>query len=188
MLQNLGQRISYLRRQKSLSMADLAKEIGVSRSLISQVEKGEAYPSLHTLEKITTALDVSMSKFFEVEQEADNDEDQIIVRSGHHKVLSMPDSQIKYRILSPSIHHDMEFLLIVIPPQNETNYALDLFRHEGAEYFYMLEGRITLMLGDRSYDLNEDDSGCFDPSVTHYFINRQDQPSKILIFATEPGL
>ena len=187
-LQNLGLRISYLRRKKSLSMADLAKEIGVSRSLISQVEKGEAYPSLHTLEKITNVLDVSMSKFFEVQQEANDDENQIIVRNGYHKVISMPDSQIKYRILSPSIYNDMEFLITEVPPQNETKHALDIFRHEGMEYFYMIQGQLILTLDDHRYVLNEGDSGCFDPSLTHYFVNHTDQTAKMIIFATEPGV
>lgn len=57
---NIGDRISYLRKQKELSQTDLAKEIGASRESISKYERNEASPSVEIAKKIAAALDVTL--------------------------------------------------------------------------------------------------------------------------------
>ena len=183
MIDDTGKRIGQLRKAKNLSMAELAKNIGVSRSLISQVEKGEAYPSLQTLSKIVEALGVSMSTFFQdiPEKEVEND---VVVRSGSRKIIFMQDSKVKYHILSPSIYKDMEFVITELPPYHEGN-PVDYFKHEGREHFYVLKGRIQITVGENTYILNEDDSGCFDAGQIHYFVNLSDEVAKIIVAASE---
>lgn len=186
MIQDTGKRITQLRKAKGLSMSELAKTVGVSRSLISQVEKGEAYPSLQTLGKIAESLGVSMSKFFQIESEA-KDEEEIIVHSGSRKIIYMQDSKVKYHILSPSIYQDMEFVITEFPPYHQED-TIDYFRHEGKEYFYVLTGELELTVGNNTYSVKEDDSGCFDASQVHYFINKTEKVAKIIVAANEPGL
>jgi len=186
LIKDVGKRIQQLREEKKLSMSELAKTINVSRSLISQVEKGDAYPSLQTLEKIVSALGVSLSKFFQVEFNSNNEE-KIIVRSGTRKILTMQDSKNKYHMLSPSLYKDMEFLITEFPPFEEGD-AIDYFQHDGEEYFYVLSGQLHLTVGDNTYIINEDDSGCFNSGLVHYFINKTDKTAKIIIASSERGL
>lgn len=185
MVKDTGKRIQQLREEKNLSMSELAKAVNVSRSLISQVEKGDAYPSLLTLEKIANALGVSLSKFFQVESNS-NDEEKIIVRSGTRKIITMQDSKNKYYILSPSLYKNMEFLITEFPPYEEGD-GIDYFQHDGEEYFYVLSGQLHLTVGDNTYIINEDDSGCFDAGLVHYFINKTDKTAKIIIACSERG-
>jgi len=184
-MHSIGKRIKKFRKEKNLSMSALAMEVGVSRSLISQVEKDEAYPSLKTLDKIVEVLGISMSKFFQIETEESN-EDDVIIRSGSHSVIFMQDSKIKYHLLSPNIYQDMEFVITEFPPYN-SEYPIDYFKHEGYEHFYVLTGQLHLTIGEETYIINEDDSGCFDAGQLHYFINKTDKVAKIIVAATEPS-
>ena len=64
----------------------------------------------------------------------------------------------------------------------------DYFQHDGEEYFYVLSGQVQLTVGDETYILNEDDSGCFKSSIKHYYVNKSDKPAKVLVAASEHGL
>lgn len=194
MKKDVGKRIQKLRTNKGISMSELANRIGVSRSLISQVEKGDAYPSLQTLEKIVDALDVSLGQFFQIDLNVDalqnninNNEEEIIARSGKRKVITMQDSKNKYHILTPSLYKNMEFLITEYPPYVEGD-AVDYFKHDGEEYFYVLTGQLHLTIGSNTYIINEDDSGCFDSGELHCYINKGDKIAKLIVASSERGL
>lgn len=61
----VGQRIRVIRKEKSLTMRQLSKRIGVSTSLISQIERGESSPSIPTLYKVSVALEAPLSELFQ---------------------------------------------------------------------------------------------------------------------------
>lgn len=181
-----GKRIKSLRMSRNISMSELAKAAGVSKSLISQVERGEVYPSLQTLEKISDSLNVPLSKFFQIENPAANYNP--IVRSGKQKIIFMPETNNKYHILTANLHDSaFEFLLIEYPPFSDTKTG-EPFTHNGKECFYMLEGQLTLNLSGEYYYLSQGDSGSFDSSQVHSFLNQSDKMAKIIIAATDPTL
>lgn len=183
MIEETGKRVRAFRTAKHLSMSELSKSIGISKSLISQVERGEVLPSLTTLEKIATALEVPLSKFFSAGIE-DVEKDDIIVHKNKRKIVQIPGSNSNYHVLTPSLHSEIEFLLIEYPPNNTQDY----FSHDGKEYFYVLEGELELTVGQRTYQLHEGDSGSFESSNVHYFINHSKNIAKIIIFAIKPSL
>lgn len=186
MIEDTGKRIKALRTSKKISMAELAKEIGISKSLISQVERGEVLPSLTTLDKLATALNVPISKLFNIEVDM-SEEENLLVRANHRKIVNIPGSQNAYHILSPSIHSDTEFLCIEYPP-GEGSDKPDIFSHDGIEHFYVLEGTLEFHVNDHMYVVNQGDSGVFDCSHSHYFINNTDKMAKIIICAINPAL
>ena len=63
--QRIGERLAYLRSQRNLKISDLARRIGVSPSLISQIERGQSRPSVTTLFALAQALSVPVDAFFE---------------------------------------------------------------------------------------------------------------------------
>ena len=180
MISDIGKRLKSIRTSKKMSMADLASKIGISKSLISQVERGEVLPSLATLEKFATALDIPITRLFNVEVDT-SDEENILVRKHRRKKVSLPGSPNTYNILSPSLHTDTEFLCIEYPPghgKEDFNQNPDIFIHEGTEHFYVLEGTLELYINDHKYIINEGDSGAFDSSNCHYLINTTDKMAK----------
>lgn len=177
----IAARITQLRQQKNYTMAKLAEVTGITRSMISQVEKGDALPSLQTLSRIAEALGITLSSFFDMDSSI-NREDDIIVRAGTHKRISMPGNDIMYNILTPSRTTPMEFVLVDFPPGNEEG---SLFQHEGIEYFYVLEGELIITIDSVSYTVSAGDSGSFDSSLPHYTRNDSDKTAKIMIVASE---
>lgn len=186
MIEDTGKRIKALRTSKKISMSALARQIGISKSLISQVERGEVLPSLTTLDKLATALNVPISKLFNIEVDM-SDEENILVRESKRKIVTIPGSQNSYHILSPSMHSDTEFLCIEYPPGGGRDKP-DIFSHEGTEHFYVLEGTLEFHVNDHMYIINRGDSGVFDSSHSHYFINNTNEMAKIIICAINPAL
>ena len=179
---DVATRITQLRQQKDFSMAKLADIAGITRSMISQVEKGEALPSLNTLNRIANALGVTLSTFFDVDSSI-NREDSIIVRAGTQKRITMPGNNIIYDVLTPSWSNPMEFVLVTFPPGHEES---SLFRHEGIEYFYVLEGELVRTIDNIEYIVSKGDSGSFDASLPHSSRNDSKTTAKILIVSSEP--
>jgi len=156
--------------------------VGVSKSLISQVERGEVLPSLPTLEKISIALKVPITEVFKIEN-TQVEEEEVVVRKENRKKIIIPNSSMIYYLLTPSLRDNMEFLVIEVPPHADRE-KVDTFKHEGKEYFLVLSGELNLFLEDKKYVLNEGDSGCFDSSKKHIFKNFTDKTAYFLIAAT----
>lgn len=188
-----GKRIREVRKSKHISIVELANMVGVSKSLISQVERGEIFPSLSTLEKIAAALEVEITQFFKIDAPPIS-ESEIVVRANKRKKVTMPNSSMIYNLLTPNLRKSIEFLLIEIPPHTlrdgEEEEEIETFRHEGEEYFFVIEGQLELVIGNNEqvYTLNAGDSGCFDSSHKHVWRNNTDKKGSFLIAATSPTL
>lgn len=185
MVKDTGNRIRQLRKAKKITIAQLSSSIQVSRSLISQVEQGKALPSLPTLERITEALGVSLSEFFQMEQAEHTKEAEIIVRRDSRRMIAIPDAKSRYLLLSPSLNSKVEFFLSEFPP-GVAGETCSRFQHKGEEYFFVLEGDPILHLGDIAYQLHKGDSGCFDSGTLHNWSNPGDELSKVIFAVPQP--
>src|SRR5438105_13797163 len=93
----LGARIRAARTQRNLSLGDLASTAQVSRSLISQIERGIATPSIETLRRVASAIGVPVFSLF-LEEHGH----QSIVRATDRRVVHYPGSAVTREILSPN--------------------------------------------------------------------------------------
>ncbi len=83
---NIGERIRNFRLQKALSQGDIEKRTGLLRCYLSRVENGHTIPSLDTLAKIATAMDVPLAQFF-----ADG-----IPENGSKNLPQLNDDQVRF--------------------------------------------------------------------------------------------
>jgi transcriptional regulator with XRE-family HTH domain len=166
----------------------LAKEIGVSKSLISQVERGEVYPSIQTLEKMSAAMNVPLSNFFAIEENQPDDPSSSVVKSGMHKIILMPGTNNRYHILTPNVKDNpFEFLLLEFPPHEDRTHV-DLSAHKGEQCFYILEGKLTLTINDKTYSVSAGDSGFIASYNKHSFYNDSGKTAKAIIVTTDAVL
>ena len=179
MSQDTGARIKKLRISKGISMAQLAKEVQVTRSLLSQVEKGQALPSLPTLGKIVEALGVSLSEFFSMDVTSEIREEDIIIRGDHRKMIPIPETKSRYQILTPHTNSKLEFFISEFPPNEEERGGVPSI-HKGEEFFYVVSGTVSMRIGDNIYDIGPGDSGSFDSVVPHSFANHCNETAKVL--------
>lgn len=174
---NIGEKISYYRNKNDLSIRDLAKLANVTPSLLSQIERGLANPSVNSLKSIASALNVPLFTFFVSEV---NKKD-LIVRSNSRKKVILPGSDnVIYEMLSPEINDNLEFAIMNLPAN--TSSCEDYISHNGYEIAYLLEGQVDLFLDEEKFTLFKGDSIKIPIGTNHKWQNSYKEEAK-LIFA-----
>lgn len=177
----LGERIRYYRTLKGQTGKELARKVGVSQSLISQIEQNTANPSIDTLRKITNALEIPIVLLFEEPDTVNG----FVVTKNKRKKLKVPESNLTYELLTPDLNRKIEFLWIEIAPGEQVEPVA--FAHEGEECAVILEGQLCLYINNTEFLLNEGDSVSFDSSQPHSIANIGNQKVVLVTAITPPS-
>ncbi len=177
---DIGSKILYYRRQKGFTIKELAKKTKLTSSMLSQIERGNANPSINSLRVIAGALDIPLVNFFEDEDNFEN----LVVRGGQRKKLMMPSSEgFVYESLSPNMGGKIQLVLLKLNPGEET--ADNLMSHDGEEAALILNGKIKIYLEDGAFELNAGDSIRIPPGKPHKWENIDNEPVSV-VFAISP--
>jgi len=176
----LGPRIAKERLVRGLSLEDLAERAGISRGLLSQLERGIGNPSLTTLAGLAAALDVPLGSFFA----GGKNNDDIVVRRNARKRLILADRRMKYQLLVPDLQGSLSMLYIELPPAFSNEQTP--FSHTGEECELVLEGTVEAHIGSRSFLLKPGDSIRFPSAIPHWF-KTFDDPVVIVSAMTPPS-
>ncbi len=160
----LGEKVRLLRQKQKISIDQLSEKTGLSKGLISQIERDITGPSVASLWKISKALNVTMNYFFDEYEDFNQ-----VVRKDERKKISMKKSNRIYELLSPNLKKQIEMLWIEIQP-NESSTE-DLISHEGEECGVVIKGSLRILSGEKVYDLNEGDSIYLDSTIPHRYVN-----------------
>lgn len=186
-LRELGPQIRALRLARGLTSAALARHVGVSTSLISQIERDVTSPSLAVLWGIARALDVSIGAFFRdpaFQPKTPPSGKATVVRSIARKLLGLPNS-ITYELLSPDLHHQIELIWVRFEPGEES--PPEPYVHPGEEQMVVIEGEMHYIVDGEEYVLREGDAITFDSALPHRALNRSDRPAVIIAAITPPS-
>ena len=174
----LGRRIRSLRTERGLTLTGLAQRVGITRSFLSSVERGVAYPSLVVLRSIAAALEVPVFLLFTA-PEANG----IVVRRDARKVIRPPGAPVSYELLSPDLRHRIEMILVRLKPGLDSA----AMAHEGEECALVLRGRVVMTVGDVEYELNEGDSIYYDSGLPHKARAAGTEPAEIVSAISPPN-
>jgi transcriptional regulator with XRE-family HTH domain len=171
----LGQRLRTERERQEIGLRTLAKRVGVSASLISQVERGKVMPSVGTLYAIVRELGLSMDELFGDEDSARRSGSPCPVqRRGDRKGLELANG-VHWERLTPAADPRIEFHYAVYEVGAESCPPDSLMRHSGKECGYILGGRLGITIGYESYELGPGDSVSFLSSLPHRLWNPGDE-------------
>jgi transcriptional regulator with XRE-family HTH domain len=192
--QELGHKIRALRTEKGLTLDTVAGQAGVSRSLISQVERGLAQPSLTTLRSIASVLGVQMATLFHDDHSEtalpveEAPEQRFVVRGGHQKHVRLDAPGAEYRLLTPDGDRLIEFLWCRVAPSSSMPPGDGGYQaHRGEEDAYVLSGSLTYLLGGiDEVVVHAGDSISFDASIPHRVENRTTEPADLIIAIARP--
>lgn len=173
----LGEKIRALRHKQKISIEQLSEMTGLSKGLISQIERDITGPSVASLWKISKALNVTMNYFF------DEFEDNHVVRKDERKKIMIEKTNRSYELLCPNLRKAIEMLWIEIEPFKCSTE--DLISHEGEECGVVIKGTLRVLSGEKVYDLNEGDSIYLDSTIPHRYVNIGDEMS-ISVWAMVP--
>lgn len=207
----LGPRIRRERARRGMSLRRLAREVGVSASMISQIETAKSQPSVSTLYAITNALGMSIEDLFAVSDESAvstgsaargargalptvvealgsfaPDRLGPLVRPAQRQRLEL-DSGVTWELLGKLPQHAVDFLLITYAPGGTSSSSGGLMRHPGSEYGFLLNGGLVATVGFETFRLGAGDALSFDSTTPHGYRNEGDVPAVGIWFVTESG-
>lgn len=177
----VGDLLRVLRERRGLSLRQLATRSGFSPSFISQVEKGQASPSINSLEKIAAVLDVTLAEFF-TDSEGSGPR---IVTAGERQNLTSSWSRARIEALGPTgPGHQLRPLLITFAPGGQSGKGPMAVSEE--EFAIVFEGEISLLLGDAVHHLSRGDAVTIPPAVPHRWLNTSREPVQVLLVTARP--
>ncbi len=153
----------------------MARRVGVSPSLISQIERGLVAPSVGTLYSVTTELGLVMDDLFtEAERPATvpeppgdaSPQQGHVQRKGNRKRIRLAGG-VEWERLTAQRDDEVEFLYVKYEVNAESCPENSLFRHGGKEYAYILSGRLGVQIGFERYELGPGDSVSFISQLPH---------------------
>ncbi|MEO3416860.1 helix-turn-helix domain-containing protein [Roseovarius sp. CAU 1744] len=188
-LTQLGEDLRGLRRAQGLTLEDLAAASGKSVSFISKIERGQARPSVTTLQELAGALGVPVGWFFETDGPVPADERPFVVRANRRRKLSYSGlTSTDYmgfedHLLSASLDGQLALGISTYEPGG--NSGDELYTHMGEEAGLVLKGQIDLQLREKVFRLNAGDSFSFAGDIPHRYSNPGDTPAQI-VWANTP--
>ena len=202
---DLGKRLREARESRNIGLRELARRLGVSPSLISQIETGKSEPSINTLFAIVGELELpvneivfdsqrssgpSIAKTASPLADAAAGTEQLVPaeppnspvqRSTNRTSISL-ESGVSWQRLTAQPDHDVDFLYLRYPAGSESTPSHSLMRHNGTEYGYIVKGRLEVSIGFDNYELGPGDTISFDCTQPHRFATIGDETVEAVWF------
>lgn len=197
----LGERLRAARIQRSLSVRELARLVGCSASLISQVERGLSMPSVGVLYSLATVMQCSLDHLLfgpngtpapaaghppvpwpvpQAGSAASGDVIEpgfarpgIVQRAATRRVIDMA-SGVRWERLTPGHDDRVDFLEVIYQPGGHSTDQRQAVRHQGYEYGLVVSGTLQARVGFETYELAAGDSIAFDSLIPHEYLNKTD--------------
>lgn len=174
----VGPRIRELRTGRGLTLRELAERSGLSRNAISLIERGENSPTVSSLVRLATALEVPIVSFFQESTQ----EMTVFVKAGARPRSQANRTTIE-SLATGLADQRLEPFMVSVEPGGGP--ATDTYSHSGEEFVLCLQGAIEYRVGDRLYQVKAGDSLLFKASQTHGFRNPTDERAIALIIIDE---
>ena len=199
---NVGSLIRRERQRQGLSLRELARRVGVSASMLSQVETDRTRPSVSTIYAIATELGISIDALL---SDSDGDAtggaggatagsrrgpagapslDELacqMVRPEDRRKLEL-ESGVTWELLSDLLPHLVDFMFVTYEPGGQSSSSGKLMRHTGTEFAYLLRGKLKIQVGFDEYVLQAGDALAFDSSEPHLLVNEGSEPAEGIWF------
>lgn len=177
-------KIRKYRKQKKLTLKELAALSGMSISYISQVERGEIDPSLSSLRKIAAVFQVPIYMLLD-DTEVIGD---LTLRKDQQKITYSEDKNLSYRFLTPlpSPGFSPELLLVAFEMEPHSQDSLTPIQHHSEEMTYLTEGELTIQIEDTTVTLHPGDSTVIQKDKPHIYKNTGDVPVKGIMAISPP--
>ncbi|WP_329000184.1 XRE family transcriptional regulator [Kribbella sp. NBC_00709] len=172
-LDRVGGRLKRLRTGRRLTLADVAKATGISKSTMSRLETGQRRPTLGLLLALSHAYQVPLDDLVAAPGEGDP---RIRLKPNRVKGRTVipltggPDGAQAWKIVVPAGK---------VEPEPRA--------HEGHEWIYVLSGHLHLVVGDQIWALDPGDVAEFSTKVPHWFGSTGNEPAEILSIFSRPG-
>lgn len=179
----IGGRIKNIRKQRKITLKELANSAGCSDVFISQVERGVASPSISTLKNIANGLGVSLVELVKPDGE-EFVKTKIVTKSNQRTRFKLLSDTVKCEILTSNLKNkNMEPLFKTIQPGGGSN---GLYSHEGEEFGIVLKGSMQLTVEENNFILETGDSFYFESTKKHGYKNISNEICELVWVISPP--
>jgi transcriptional regulator with XRE-family HTH domain len=183
--ERIAQRVHDLRAARGLSLDELATHCGVSRSMISLIERGESSPTAVLLEKLAAGLNVSLASLFEAPESGGDP----VARLADQPSWRDPESGYVRRNVSPSgFASPIQIVEVAFPPGARVAYETGTRNPRVHQQVWVLEGSIAITLGEQRHRLAAGDclAHVLDQPISYH--NPTRKPARYaVVITTEAG-
>jgi transcriptional regulator with XRE-family HTH domain len=168
-----GRRVRALRDRSELTLEDLATRSGVSRAMLSKVERGEKNPTIGVAKRIAHALDTTLSF---LTGGVEDRQAVILVRHNQRHVFRDSETGFERHLLTPTmVGSRVELLQHLLPPGVSTG-MMPAYRNGTEKHIAVTQGELIVSLPGQEVHLAEGDALFFEAKVEHGFTNRSKKP------------
>lgn len=178
----IGRRVHGLRAEQALSLETLAECSGVSRSSISQIERGQSSPTAVVLDKLAGALGVTVASLFEAATPEATPSP--LARAADQPLWTDPGSGYRRRNLSPAARSPLQLVEVLFPPGQRVAYETAAREADTHQQLWMLEGTMEVGAGGRQWRLEAGDCLAMRLDQPTSFHNPARAPARYLVALT----
>lgn len=174
----IGERIRTLRTEQNLTLDELATSSGVSRAMISRIERSEASPTAALLARLCSALGVSLSVFFA----STESEPSPLSRRADQPVWRDPESGYLRRAISPpGTGSGTDIVEVEFPAGAEVRFPGRPSGRSQTQHVWVFDGVIELTVGDAEHRLEAGDCLFMNVGDVHGYRNPTDRPARYAV-------
>lgn len=182
---DLGEIIAFnlkeLRNERNLTLGQLSKISGISKAMLSDIEKGDSNPTINTIWKIANGLNVPYTRLMEgIDKEA------TVVRKSDSVMQTGESDHYRVYCYFPSTPTRNFELFYVELDEHSSNASIG-HSEKAQEYIYIIKGSLTLLTATGNYTLEEGDSLAFDSSISHTYVNNNDSKLYFMVINYYPN-
>ena len=170
----IAENLQNIRLQQNKSLGQLAEQTGLSKAVLSNIEKGNANPTINTIWKIAEALHAPYSALLEQRP-------SVVRKVAYEDLVMQADENGHYRIgcyYPTAPQRDFECFLLSFDPH--VSHTTEGHTEHSHEYIFVRRGKLKLEVAGQSFLLKTGDSLTFDATVRHTYINESDAVSEAL--------
>lgn len=175
--QPLGKRLMKLRKEKKLTLKNLANETGLTTKYIGQVEKGELIPPVSVILQLSRALEIDSGILLMEEKK----------RRGKRSAedYEKRTEDYTYQTLTPQAQHKhLKAFKVFVDPKSEHKGVS--YQHIGEEFIYVFKGKMEVMVGENRNVLGPDECLHFNSSIIHKLRNISAEKAELLVVLYTP--
>ena len=203
-MEKVGLTIREERRKRDLTLEQLSQKTGLSKSFLSQIERGISEPSITSLKKISYVFGMSVVDLFTNEthpnanhgrfplfvegggeKEQSYVHDVKVVRSDHRKTLSLPGASIVYELLTSDLRRHLEAVYMKIDP-GQTSGDEPMKDAPGEKLCIVLKGSLEVKVGDEVHQLHDGDTIYFPAHFNHSWRGMGKNLIEVIWISTPP--
>lgn len=167
-----GLRVKKARSEMQLTLQELSERSGVSRSMLSKIEREEKNPTIQIACQVAEGLGLTLSQLLDEPEERE----VMLIPKSQRLIFRDEQSGFERQLLSPSFPaRGVEFIYNIIPPA-QTSGVFPPHTKGVKEYVSVAQGKLEVTIGERLFVLEAGDSLYYDANITHQFVNVGDEP------------